>query len=206
MENLVASLQPLGDLIVGYYKGQDNADSFDFSLYGIDVEKRVQEHYTELKSLDDGTVDISSLYNIIVQSESEQDLDIEGPPDDEDSYVNLTETADTVEYTFENDERLFERDGSTYIYARDIEYRNGQNDLVPFNGKYLIVTKDMVPKTYQEIIKETDSIYSYVTYKYNKTSNGRDYFSLLYKSLKSETAKVINMYIEDGKVVDFEIK
>lgn len=208
-DNLQEEMLKLSDYIVKHYRGEE--ESLDsFKTLEPKVMDKAKRHMTELKDSMPTRFNVTEYYDSIWGNEEMQyEIGDSGSVDDLDSEGNPIEYVDDVDgESSENDDlvidsRIFYEDDVAYIEISDMKFKEGFDSVI-FEGVDMIVGKDAVPLSYDNMIRNTAY---YFNYDMNKFVVERDssYMDVLYKSIDGSNTILIRVLSEDNKITDFEV-
>lgn len=200
--------------IADMYQGKDTKEGFKNKYkhrMGATTLHALQDFEYELKSLNDVGFNVSEFFHskdlASVGDPIEEAMASEGVDelilsvDDVSEYEEVEEQA-----PIQDDARLYEEDGQTYIKVSDMDFSGSGTDIIPFQGYNLTVEKALVPETYDSLIADPSNLYQYTTHK-EGVENGNDYIDVLYESvLNSSKTLVVRVYNDGSSITGFEVK
>lgn len=219
-KDLIGNAILLSDTLAGYYKGEDKSSDLKKlelyeDYYSSDIFKKLNNYNESLKTLDTKPFNVSDYYikneyskedNEITKAADEAGVDVlfEVAEDElyEDDSNDYTEEQDFV---IEDDPRLYEKDGSTYIYAKDLDFSEGF-DVIAYNNTYLKVDPSEVPQSYNALVNDKTNVYTLSTYLISET--GENFIDLKYQSFSSSDKTIIIRvyYDRSNKITNFEVR
>lgn len=219
-KDLVNNAILLSDTLAGYYKGEDkSSDLKKLELYNDyfseNIIEELKNYNKSLKNLDSKPFNVSEYYtkkeyskedNEITKAAEEAGVDVLFEVAEDEFYEDDSDTnVDEQDFFIEDDQRLYEKDGSSYILAKDLDFSEGF-DVIAYNNTYLKVIPDEVPQSYSALINDKTNIYTLSTYLISET--GENFIDLKYQSFStSDKTMIIRVYYDkSNKIINFEVR
>lgn len=197
----------LAGVVVDFYRGVERHEDFiaENKKYLDDsVVEKLRAYLEELKQLDNQKFNVTEYYNENYLPRFDvEDVDA-APVVEDEEYVPVDDT-DNMSSDFQQDKRIFTEDGVDYIWAKDFSFNEEGIDVVSYKGIHMLVSKEEVPVTYEQMKKDPSKVYRYATHKsiFSKTESFTD---VQFASVVGQDTLIVRVFYKKGKIVDFVVR